>query len=83
MKPILYTSYKYKTRFLNDSIFNTYPYWIAHYYVDSVEYQGPWKFWQHTDVGTLPGIQERVDLNVFNGTLEELQQMTIPAKDEE
>ena len=83
VKPILYTSYKYKTRFLNDSIFNTYPYWIAHYYVDSVEYQGPWKFWQHTDVGTLPGIQERVDLNVFNGTLEELQQMTIPAKDEE
>lgn len=83
VKPILYTSYKYKTRFLNDSIFNTYPYWIAHYYVDSVEYQGPWKFWQHTDVGTLPGIQERVDLNVFNGTLEELQQMTIPAEGKE
>ena len=83
VKPILYTSYKYKTRFLNDSIFNTYPYWIAHYYVDSVEYQGPWKFWQHTDVGTLPGIQEQVDLNVFNGSLEELQQMTIPAKEEE
>ena len=80
VKPILYTSYKYKTRFLNDSVFNTYPYWIAHYYVDSVEYRGSWKFWQHTDVGTLPGIQERVDLNVFNGTLEELQQMTIPAE---
>lgn len=83
VKPILYTSYKYKTRFLNDSVFNTYPYWIAHYYVDSVEYQGPWKFWQHTDAGTLPGISEQVDLNVFNGSLEELQRMTIPTADED
>lgn len=40
VKPILYTSYKFKTRYLNDSVFNSYPYWIAHYYVDSVEYQG-------------------------------------------
>ena len=38
VKPILYTSYKFKTRYLNDSIFDSYPYWIAHYYVDSVEY---------------------------------------------
>lgn len=82
VKPILYTSYKYKTHYLNDSIFNTYPYWIAHYYVDSVEYKGSWKFWQHTDVGTLPGIRERVDLNVFNGSLEELRKMTIPADTE-
>ena len=57
VKPILYTSYKFKTRYLNDSIFDSYPYWIAHYYVDSVEYKGNWKFWQHTDVGTLPGIR--------------------------
>lgn len=77
VKPILYTSYRFKTRYLNDSVFNTYPYWIAHYYVDSVEYRGPWKFWQHTDVGTLPGISERVDLNVFNGSLDELRQMTV------
>ena len=80
VKPILYTSYKFKTRYLNDSIFNTYPYWIAHYYVDSVRYDGDWKFWQHTDVGTLPGIPRKVDLNVFNGSLEELKQMTIPNK---
>ena len=78
VKPILYTSYKFKTRYLNDSIFNTYPYWIAHYYVDSVRYEGEWKFWQHTDVGTLPGVRRKVDLNVFNGSLEELQRMTIP-----
>lgn len=77
VKPILYTSYKFKTRFLDDSIFNTYPYWIAHYYVDSVRYQGKWDFWQHTDAGSVPGIKEDVDLNVFNGTLEELKKLTI------
>lgn len=77
VKPILYASYKFKERYLNDSIFDTYPYWIAHYYVDSVRYEGEWKFWQHTDGGTLPGIREQVDLNVFNGTLDELKRMTI------
>ena len=80
-KPILYASYKFKTRYLNDSVFNSYPYWIAHYYVDSVRYQGDWKFWQHTDVGTLPGIDEKVDLNIFNGSLSELQRMLLPVKD--
>ena len=77
VKPIIYASYKFKTKYLNDSIFNTYPYWIAHYYVDSVRYQGEWKFWQHTDVGTLPGIDEKVDLNVFNGSFSELKNILI------
>ncbi|WP_300726272.1 glycoside hydrolase family 25 protein [uncultured Bacteroides sp.] len=81
VKPILYTSYKFKTRYLNDSIFNTYPYWIAHYYVDSVEYKGDWKFWQHTDAGRLPGIREDVDLNVYNGSLDELKKLTIQQTD--
>ena len=78
VKPIIYASYKFKTRYLNDSIFDTYPYWIAHYYVDSVRYDGDWKFWQHTDVGTLPGIDEKVDLNIFNGGKSELDALRIP-----
>ena len=78
VKPIIYASYKFKTRYLNDSVFNTYPYWIAHYYVDSVRYEGDWKFWQHTDVGTLPGIEEKVDLNVFNGSSTDLQKLLLP-----
>ena len=73
VKPIIYASYKFKTKYLNDSVFDSYPYWIAHYYVDSVRYQGEWKFWQHTDVGTLPGIDEKVDLNIFNGSSSELK----------
>jgi len=77
VKPLLYTSYKFKNRYLNDSIFSAYPYWIAHYYVDSVKYEGPWHFWQHTDAGNVPGIKEEVDLDVFNGTLEQLRALTL------
>ena len=78
VKPIIYTPYKFKMSYLNDSLFNTYPYWIAHYYVDSVRYKGTWHFWQHTDIGSLPGIEKRVDLNVFNGTLRQLDSLRIP-----
>ena len=81
VKPIIYASYKFKTRYLNDSVFNSYPYWIAHYYVDSVQYQGEWKFWQHTDVGTLPGIEEKVDLNIFNGSLQDLKCLLLQEKE--
>lgn len=80
VKPIIYASYKFKTKYLNDSVFNSYPYWIAHYYVDSVQYKGDWKFWQHTDVGTLPGIKEQVDLNIFNGGMEGLETLRIKEK---
>ena len=75
--PILYASYKFKLRYLNDSIFQRYPYWIAHYYVDSVRYDGPWHFWQHTDVGAVPGIRGNVDLNVFNGPLAGLDSLCL------
>ena len=80
VKPIIYASYKFKTKYLNDSVFNSYPYWIAHYYVDSVQYKGDWEFWQHTDVGTLPGIKEQVDMNIFNGGLEGLNALRIKEK---
>ena len=71
----------YLFTFFNDSIFDQYPYWIAHYYVDSLEYQGPWKFWQHTDVGRLPGIKGNVDFNIYNGSYYDLRQMTIGSQE--
>ncbi len=77
VKPIIYTYYKFKMKYLSDPVFNTYPYWIAHYYVDKVEYDGEWKFWQHTDVGQLPGIKGNVDFNIYNGSFYELRKMTI------
>lgn len=77
VKPIIYAPYKFKKNYLNDSLFNSYPYWIAHYYVDSVSYKGKWNFWQHTDRGVLPGINERVDLNIFNGTTSQFDSLLI------
>ena len=75
--PILYTGYKFKTSYLNTPDFDKYPYWIAHYYVDSLEYQGEWSFWQHTDVGKVDGIKGDVDINVFKGDYQDLMDMTI------
>lgn len=77
VKPIIYTNYKFKLAYLNDNRFNGYPYWIAHYYVDKMEYEGEWKFWQHTDAGRLPGIIGSVDLNIYNGSYYDLQQLCI------
>lgn len=73
VKPIIYTSYKYRTRYLDNPKFDHYPFWIAHYYVDALSYEGAWHFWQHTDYGTVPGIEHSVDLNVFNGSWDEFK----------
>ena len=81
VKPIIYTYYKFKMRYLSDPCFDEYPYWIAHYYVEKVEYKGPWKFWQHTDLGRLPGIKGYVDLNIYNGSYYDLRKMTIGARE--
>src|SRR5574344_483757 len=77
VKPIIYTYYKFKMAYLNDSVFDQYPYWIAHYYVDKVEYKGKWKFWQHTDCGKLPGINGYVDFDIYNGSYYDLRKLTI------
>ena len=82
VKPIIYTYYKFKMRYLNDPVFDSYPYWIAHYYVDEVEYEGAWKFWQHTDAGRLPGIKGQVDFNIYNGSFYDLRKMTIGAREQ-
>lgn len=76
-KPIIYTYYKFHERYLNKPVFEDYPFWIAHYYVSEMKYTGPWKFWQHTDLGRLPGIQGNIDLNIYNGSYYDLQKLTI------
>ncbi len=75
--PILYTGASFKHRHLNDARFTPYPYWIAHYYVQRPSYDGTWAFWQYTDVGNMAGIRGHVDLDIFNGTPAELQELTL------
>ena len=79
VKPIIYTYYKFKENYLSAPVFDDYPYWIAHYYVDKVQYKGKWKFWQHTDAGKLPGIKGYVDFNIYNGSYYDLRKLCIGA----
>lgn len=81
VKPILYTSYKFKKEILDDPVFDEYPYWIAHYYINKLEYKGDWVMWQHTDCGKVDGIKGFVDCNIFNGTVKDLEDFTLHEKD--
>lgn len=76
-KPIIYTYYNFKQKYLNTPVFDQYPLWIAHYYTEEMKYEGEWKFWQHTDSGRLPGICGYVDFNVYNGSFYDLEQLCI------
>jgi GH25 family lysozyme M1 (1,4-beta-N-acetylmuramidase) len=57
-----------------------YPLWLAQYPGQYVEGSNPylpkgwftWTFWQYSDKGVVIGINASVDMNVFNGRLEEL-----------
>ena len=77
VKPILYCSYSFRRDILTAKEFDNYPLWIANYYVDQLAYTGDWKFWQHTDFGRIAGIKGKVDINLFNGTREELWRMRV------
>lgn len=78
VKPILYASHAFKMHYLDGPEFDSYPYWIAHYYIKNLNYNGHWTFWQHTDIGHVAGIEGNVDIDVFNGTAEAFQALLIP-----
>lgn len=82
VKPIIYTYYKFKQKYLSDKVFDDYPYWIAHYYVPKLTYKGKWKFWQHTDRGRLPGINGFVDFDIYNGSMYDLKKLTIGGQED-
>lgn len=81
--PIIYSGYKFRQKYLNGTDFEKYPYWIAHYYVRALSYKGSWKFWQHTDCGRLDGVKEKVDLNIYNGSMYDLNKLCLKDNDEE
>ena len=77
-RPVIYLSPAFMTDVLhNASALAQYPVWLAHYTTDP-EPAVPkpwtkWTFWQQTRQGSMPGVSSHVDLNCFNGTLEELK----------
>lgn len=72
-KPIIYTA-----AFMSGTIgtgWTAYPLWVANYGVTCPQMPSDWtkwKFWQSSSTGSVPGIAGGVDLDQWNGTLQEL-----------
>ncbi len=66
IKPIVYTNKDFYNQYLS-KICKNHPVWIAHYYENDLSLSRKWLFWQHSDKGTVNGIDERVDFNAFSG----------------
>ena len=74
MKPIIYSG----ESFYNDHLyidFSDYTCWVANYnfYVENIDKD--WNFWQFTDKGSVRGIKEFVDVNIYNGDKKKLLQL--------
>ncbi|MBK8920186.1 MAG: glycoside hydrolase family 25 protein [Saprospirales bacterium] len=81
VKPIVYTNRDfYKNHFAGVPEFKPYCFWIAHYHVANLDMPdgSRWHFWQHSDRGSVNGINERVDFNVFYADSAALRRMCLP-----
>jgi len=76
VRPIIYTSEKYYNDFLKED-FPEYAFWVANYNFFVENIKNDWLFWQFTEKAKLNGIEERVDVNIYNGTPKMLQYLTI------
>jgi len=82
VRPIIYTNLNFYYEYLSED-FKDYPFWIARYSSETplLTVGQEWKFWQYGQNGRLDGIKGPVDLNVFNGTLEELEAICVKELD--
>lgn len=77
VKPIIYTSDKYFEDYLNEH-FKEHYIWIANYNFWTEKMKGHWDFWQFTEKATIEGIKTtKVDVNIYNGTVDDLQGITL------
>ncbi|MCQ2204925.1 MAG: hypothetical protein MJZ15_10860 [Bacteroidales bacterium] len=74
-RPIIYTSANFKMKYLNDTVFARYPFWIAHYHVSEPRVKG--SIWQFTEQGALKGINGNVDVDFFYGSETEFSELLI------
>lgn len=76
VKPIIYSGDKYFTDFL-ESEFSEYIFWIAHYNFFEDQINLKWQIWQFTEKAKIIGIRGRVDLNIYNGNVDDLKRILI------
>jgi hypothetical protein len=74
-RPIVYTTSAFWLTLPGAGIEDAADLWIARWSTNAPAVIGGWKhwaFWQHTDRGAVSGIAGRVDLDRFNGSLDDL-----------
>lgn len=76
VRPIIYSGERYYSDFLKEE-FGEYLFWIANYNFYREKIEDDWLFWQFTEKASLPGIKHRVDVNIYNGDLQQLQFITV------
>ena len=76
VKPIIYTGEKYYEDFLQQD-FPSYQFWIANYNPWKEKIEADYLMWQFTEKAKLHGINELVDVNVFNGSIDDLKKVCI------
>ncbi len=76
VRPIIYTGERYYSDFLKDE-FGEYLFWIANYNFYREKIEDDWLFWQFTEKASVPGIERTVDINIYNGDLQQLQFITV------
>lgn len=80
IKPIIYTTFTVYNDYIRDD-FGDYPLWVRSVYCPPVILFGnKWSFWQYMDTAILDGYagdQKYIDVNVFRGTMEELEELVI------
>lgn len=76
IQPIIYTSDKYYEDFLRQH-FEGYIIWIANYNFFVEDMKDHWNFWQFTEKGTIQGTKYKVDVNIYDGTVDGLKNLTL------
>ena len=76
VKPIIYTGERYYDDFLKEE-FSDYLFWIANYNFYRENMQEEWLFWQFTEKANVSGIKGNVDVNIYNGDLQQLKFITV------
>jgi lysozyme len=76
VKPIIYTGESYYDDFLKEE-FSDYLFWIANYNFYREEIDEEWLFWQFTEKASVNGIKGNVDVNIYNGDLQQLHYITV------
>ncbi|MDE7184443.1 MAG: hypothetical protein K2O40_08215 [Lachnospiraceae bacterium] len=84
IKPIIYTTFTVYNEYIKGE-FEDYPLWVRSIYCPpAVLFGNRWSFWQYMDTAMLDGYagdEKYIDVNVFRGTMEELEELVIqPAK---